>query len=123
MASYGVVRRPLENPLKRLVLIIRCCAVARIGDGSLVVVDAEDGLSLDFDRFAGNAYELADKKNSEIVVYCKAGVRSQKTALAMKQAGFTNISNLTGGILDWAERSIRRCPSTDRADPSRCFQC
>jgi adenylyltransferase/sulfurtransferase len=50
------------------------------------------------------ASELADKKNSEIVVYCKAGVRSQKAALALKQAGFTNISNLTGGILAWAEK-------------------
>ena len=50
------------------------------------------------------ASELADKKNSEIVVYCKVGVRSQKAALALKQAGFTNISNLTGGILAWAEK-------------------
>jgi hypothetical protein len=50
------------------------------------------------------ASELADKKNSEIVVYCKAGVRSQKAALALKQTGFANISNLTGGILAWAEK-------------------
>jgi rhodanese-related sulfurtransferase/fermentation-respiration switch protein FrsA (DUF1100 family) len=50
------------------------------------------------------ASELADKKNSEIVVYCKAGVRSQKAALALKQAGFKNISNLAGGILAWAEK-------------------
>jgi rhodanese-related sulfurtransferase len=49
------------------------------------------------------ASELADKKNSEIVVYCKAGVRSQKAALDLKQAGFKHISNLTGGILAWAE--------------------
>jgi rhodanese-related sulfurtransferase len=50
------------------------------------------------------ASELAAKKNSEIIVYCKAGVRSQKAALALKHAGFTNISNLTGGILAWAEK-------------------
>lgn len=50
------------------------------------------------------ASELADKKNSEIVVYCKAGVRSQKAALALNQAGFTNISNLTGGLLAWSEK-------------------
>jgi rhodanese-related sulfurtransferase len=50
------------------------------------------------------ASELPEKKNSGIVVYCKAGVRSQKAALALKQAGFTNVSNLTGGILAWAEQ-------------------
>src|ERR1700720_1130295 len=48
--------------------------------------------------------ELADKKNSEIVVHCKSGARSQKAALALKQAGFTNVSNLTGGILAWADK-------------------
>src|SRR5580692_10245451 len=48
--------------------------------------------------------ELADKKDREIVVHCKSGARSQKAALALKQAGFTNISNLTGGILAWAEK-------------------
>ncbi|HEX3446190.1 MAG TPA: alpha/beta fold hydrolase [Chthoniobacterales bacterium] len=50
------------------------------------------------------ASELAHKKNSEIVIYCKAGVRSQKAALTLKQAGFTNVLNLTGGILAWAEK-------------------
>lgn len=50
------------------------------------------------------ASELADKKNSEIVVHCKSGARSQKAALALQKAGFTNVSNLTGGILAWAEK-------------------
>jgi rhodanese-related sulfurtransferase len=50
------------------------------------------------------ATELADKRNSEIVVYCKVGIRSQKAALTLKQAGFTDISNLTGGIQAWAEK-------------------
>jgi sulfur-carrier protein adenylyltransferase/sulfurtransferase len=50
------------------------------------------------------ASELADRKNSEIVVHCKSGARSQKAALALKQAGFTDVSNLTGGILAWAEK-------------------
>ncbi|MDQ2835637.1 MAG: molybdopterin-synthase adenylyltransferase MoeB [Acidobacteriota bacterium] len=48
--------------------------------------------------------ELGDKKNSEIVVHCKSGARSQKAAVALKQAGFTNVSNLTGGILAWADK-------------------
>jgi molybdopterin/thiamine biosynthesis adenylyltransferase/rhodanese-related sulfurtransferase len=50
------------------------------------------------------APELADKKNSEIIVHCKSGARSQRAALALKNAGFTNVSNLTGGILAWADK-------------------
>jgi molybdopterin/thiamine biosynthesis adenylyltransferase/rhodanese-related sulfurtransferase len=48
--------------------------------------------------------ELAAEKDREIVVHCKTGGRSQKAALALKQAGFTNVSNLTGGITAWAEK-------------------
>ncbi|HTH53315.1 MAG TPA: rhodanese-like domain-containing protein, partial [Edaphobacter sp.] len=48
--------------------------------------------------------ELADRKNDEIVVHCKSGARSQKAALALKAAGFTNVNNLSGGILAWAEK-------------------
>src|SRR6201991_1487962 len=48
--------------------------------------------------------ELADRKNDEIIVHCRSGARSQKAALALKAAGFTNVSNLSGGILAWAEK-------------------
>jgi sulfur-carrier protein adenylyltransferase/sulfurtransferase len=53
---------------------------------------------------ARRVLELADKKNSEIVVHCKSGARSQRAAVALKEAGFTNVSNLTGGILAWADK-------------------
>jgi adenylyltransferase/sulfurtransferase len=48
--------------------------------------------------------ELAEHKNDEVVVHCRSGARSQKAALALKQAGFTNVSNLAGGILAWADK-------------------
>jgi adenylyltransferase/sulfurtransferase len=48
--------------------------------------------------------ELAAQKNREIVVHCRSGARSQKAALMLKQAGFTNVSNLAGGILAWADK-------------------
>jgi adenylyltransferase/sulfurtransferase len=39
-----------------------------------------------------------------VIVHCRSGARSQKAALALKAAGFTNVSNLTGGILAWADK-------------------
>jgi adenylyltransferase/sulfurtransferase len=48
--------------------------------------------------------ELAAQKNREVIVHCRSGARSQKAALALKQAGFTNVSNLAGGILAWADK-------------------
>ncbi|MCL2660191.1 MAG: molybdopterin-synthase adenylyltransferase MoeB [Acidobacteriaceae bacterium] len=55
-------------------------------------------------EIASRMGELAGRKNSEIVVHCKLGPRSQKAALALKAAGFAKVSNLTGGIQAWAEK-------------------
>jgi len=39
-----------------------------------------------------------------IVCICHHGVRSMQVALFLKQHGFTQISNLTGGIHAWAQQ-------------------
>ena len=52
---------------------------------------------------AQRSVELGDK-DREIAVHCKSGARSQKASLALKQAGFTNVSNVSGGILAWADK-------------------
>jgi adenylyltransferase/sulfurtransferase len=46
-------------------------------------------------------------RGREIVVHCKSGVRSQKAIQFLRQQGFTNLKNLTGGILAWADRIDR----------------
>jgi molybdopterin/thiamine biosynthesis adenylyltransferase/rhodanese-related sulfurtransferase len=48
--------------------------------------------------------EIPVAKDAEIVVHCRSGARSQKAAVALKNAGFTNVHNLTGGILAWADK-------------------
>jgi len=40
-------------------------------------------------------------KNAPIVVYCSVGVRSEKIGAQLKQAGFTNVHNLYGGLFEW----------------------
>jgi adenylyltransferase/sulfurtransferase len=48
--------------------------------------------------------ELAAQKDSEIVIHCRSGARSQKAALILKNAGFKHVENLAGGILAWADK-------------------
>ena len=50
------------------------------------------------------ASDIPVPKDAEIVVHCKSGARSQKASLALHAAGFTNVSNLAGGILAWADK-------------------
>ncbi|MDR3724472.1 MAG: rhodanese-like domain-containing protein [Terracidiphilus sp.] len=42
-------------------------------------------------------------RTGEVVIHCKSGGRSQRVAEFLAQAGYTNVSNLAGGILAWAE--------------------
>jgi adenylyltransferase/sulfurtransferase len=51
-----------------------------------------------------NFHRLTFPKTTEIVVHCKSGARSQRAALILKENGYTNVSNLSGGILAWADR-------------------
>jgi molybdopterin/thiamine biosynthesis adenylyltransferase/rhodanese-related sulfurtransferase len=43
------------------------------------------------------------KKSDEIVLHCKAGVRSLKAAKALVDIGFENVKSMRGGIEEWAE--------------------
>ena len=38
-----------------------------------------------------------------IVVHCKSGARSARAVSLLKESGFTNVKNLSGGILAWAD--------------------
>jgi adenylyltransferase/sulfurtransferase len=46
----------------------------------------------------------------EIVVHCKMGGRSAKAVDFLKQAGFTRVHNLAGGINAWSERVDPKVP-------------
>jgi adenylyltransferase/sulfurtransferase len=43
-------------------------------------------------------------RSRELVVHCKSGMRSQQAIGILRQAGFTNLKNLKGGILAWADK-------------------
>ena len=42
-------------------------------------------------------------RDRDIVVHCRSGVRSQRIAELLKQAGYPRVANLAGGILAWSE--------------------
>ncbi len=46
----------------------------------------------------------AINKKQKIVVYCSVGYRSEKVSEKLKQAGFTDVSNLYGGIFEWVNQ-------------------
>jgi glyoxylase-like metal-dependent hydrolase (beta-lactamase superfamily II)/rhodanese-related sulfurtransferase len=50
--------------------------------------------------------ELADYKDKDVVVICRAGVRSTTAAAILTGLGFEHVSNLKGGMLDWNDQNL-----------------
>lgn len=47
--------------------------------------------------------ELADKKDTELVIYCRSGARSGQVTQFLKQQGFADVKNMIGGMLRWSD--------------------
>ncbi|MES2431246.1 MAG: rhodanese-like domain-containing protein [Bacteroidota bacterium] len=45
--------------------------------------------------------DLEDYKDEELILYCRSGNRSGQGCLILEAAGFKNVKNLVGGMLDW----------------------
>jgi molybdopterin/thiamine biosynthesis adenylyltransferase/rhodanese-related sulfurtransferase len=44
---------------------------------------------------------VAFEENDRIILYCKAGIRSEKVASFLKEKGIKNVYSLKGGIVEW----------------------
>ena len=78
---------------------------------SLLILDVREPHEYQIANLGGKLIPLNDlpvrlaevDRDREIVVQCRSGARSQRAAEYLQQAGFTRVSNLTGGILAWAD--------------------
>ncbi|WP_190242489.1 rhodanese-like domain-containing protein [Hymenobacter lapidiphilus] len=46
-------------------------------------------------------------KDAPVYVYCRSGARSATAAGQLSKAGFANVHNMLGGVLDWSEPLVR----------------
>jgi len=52
------------------------------------------------------AKEIDDQKQRDVIVICRAGVRSTTAAAILTGLGFEHVSNLKGGMLDWNDQHL-----------------
>lgn len=45
-------------------------------------------------------------KNARIVLYCCSGLRSILAAESLMKMGYTNVSSLKGGVIEWVEKDL-----------------
>ena len=60
--------------------------------------------AINIDYYGGNFSKIFDNldKSQAIVLYCKSGRRSSKSAVKLVEKGFNNVYNLNGGFEVWA---------------------
>jgi rhodanese-related sulfurtransferase len=56
---------------------------------------------VDYDRFNASVVSQLNKED-EIVVYCTVGYRSERIGEKLRELGFKKVTNLYGGIIQWA---------------------
>lgn len=47
--------------------------------------------------------EIESEKNNPVIIYCRSGARSAEACRMLHSEGFSNVKNLKGGILKWAD--------------------
>lgn len=66
----------------------------------------ENAINIDFN--SGQFREDINKLNKDdtYLVYCRSGIRSDNARDIMEEIGFSNVYNMTGGILDWENEGL-----------------
>jgi rhodanese-related sulfurtransferase len=79
---------------------------------NLFLLDVREEHEYEISNIGGHLIPLAQlpkrvhelDANREIVALCKMGSRGARAVQVLRQAGFGNVRNLTGGIHAWSDR-------------------
>jgi len=69
------------------------------------VSHVKNAIWVGYDKFQKDSVKGIDK-NKKIVVYCSVGYRSEKISERLIKMGYTNVSNLYGGLFEWSNQQM-----------------
>lgn len=62
--------------------------------------------SVPLDELGGKLDGLGKKKDRPLLVYCELGNQSAKAAATLRQAGFSQVLHLKGGVVAWQRDNL-----------------
>ena len=57
-------------------------------------------------EFANRMSELDQYKDSPVILVCKMGQHSSGSSKTLKEAGFSNVKRMTGGMAEWTGANL-----------------
>ena len=98
MISVGILKKKLAEPAAPILLDAR-------EPDEFAVSHLQGATNVGYEDFDLKTLAGIDK-NTPIVIYCSVGYRSEKIGERLQKAGFSNVTNLRGGIFEWANRKF-----------------
>ena len=74
--------------------------------GEFMTGHIEGAQNIDFESGSFKSDIESLDKNGTYAVYCRSGNRSGQAVAIMHEAGFHNVYNLEGGVIDWAAQGL-----------------
>jgi rhodanese-related sulfurtransferase len=74
--------------------------------GEFMTGHIQGAQNIDFESGSFESQIETLDKNGTYAVYCRSGNRSGQAVKVMQDAGFKNIYNLNGGVIDWANSGL-----------------
>ncbi len=65
-----------------------------------------DAINIPFSALEGRVDELKKHRERPIVVACKMGQHANAAGTVLRKQGFTTVSRLTGGMLEWRNQNL-----------------
>lgn len=109
--SYSLMLKAL---IKESIPIVAVADLNQKQIQSTTFIDSREKVEFDVSHIKGATWVGYDdfdmarmddiSKNEPIIIYCSVGYRSEKIGEKLIEAGYTNVSNLYGGIFEWVNQ-------------------
>tara|TARA_R110002050_G_scaffold257264_1_gene396427 strand:- start:142 stop:645 length:504 start_codon:yes stop_codon:yes gene_type:complete len=109
--SYSLMLKAL---IKESIPIVAVADLDQKQIQSTTFIDSREKVEFDVSHIKGATWVGYDdfdmarmdaiSKNEPIIIYCSVGYRSEEIGEKLIEAGYTNVSNLYGGIFEWVNQ-------------------
>ena len=117
VVTYLLIQDLLESAFNKFSSLSPMLAVAKMNSADITIIDVrepheyikghiENSVNIPLGKLDDHLTQLADKKNSPLIVVCQSGTRSVPACKTLSKSGFTEIYNITGGMQSWEDSKL-----------------